>query len=63
MKQAWSLGGDMRASLEVFAKHQGEYFLDPEGRADRRQGPVTLVDAAARLAWAVERNCRSGVAT
>ena len=49
VKQAWVLGGDMRASLEIFAKHQSEYFLDPEGRADRRQGPLTLVDVAARL--------------
>ena len=49
VKQTWVLGGDMRASLEVFAKHQSAYFLDPEGRADRRQGPLTLVDAAARL--------------
>ena len=49
VKQAWALGGDMRASLEVFAKHQSEYYLDPEGRADRRQEPLTLVDAAARL--------------
>ncbi len=51
VRHRWDLGGDMRASVEVFAKHQGEYFLDPEGRADRRQGPVTLVDAEARLAF------------
>lgn len=50
VKQGWALGGEMRASVEVFAKHQSEYYLDPEGRADRRQEPVTLVDAAARLA-------------
>lgn len=49
VKQAWALGGDMRASLEIFAKHQSEYYLDPEGRADRRQAPLTLVDLAARL--------------
>lgn len=47
--QGWALG-DMRASVELFAKHQSEYFLDPEGRADRRQRPLTLVDVAARLA-------------
>jgi iron complex outermembrane receptor protein len=49
VKQAWEIGGDRRASLEVFAKHQSEYYLDPEGRADRRQEAVTLVDATARL--------------
>lgn len=48
VSQGWMIG-DMRASVELFVKHQSEYFLDPEGRADRRQGPVTLVDAAARL--------------
>ncbi len=49
VKQAWALGGEMRASFEIFAKHQSEYYLDPEGRADRRQAPLTLVDLAARL--------------
>lgn len=48
-RQEWVLGGDMRFSLELNAKHQSDYYLDVEGRADRRQGPVTLVDAAARL--------------
>jgi len=51
IRQAWDLGGGMSASAEVFAKHQSDYFLDPEGRADRRQGPVTLVDAEARLGF------------
>ena len=51
-KQTWELGGDMRAALELFAKHQSAYYLDPEGRADRRQGPVTLVDATASLTLA-----------
>jgi len=48
-RHEWIVGGDMRLALELNAKHQGEYFLDAEGRSDRRQGPVTLVDAAARL--------------
>lgn len=48
-RQEWLLGGDMRLSLEAAAKYQSEYFLDAEGRNDRRQGPVTLVDASARL--------------
>ncbi len=52
VKQTWELGGDMRARLEVFAKHQSAYYLDPEGRADRRQGPITLVDATASLVLA-----------
>ena len=48
-RHEWTLPGDMRLALEMNAKHQGEYFLDAEGRADRRQGPITLLDAAARL--------------
>lgn len=51
VRQAWELPGGMRASAELFARRQSEYFLDPEGRADRRQEPVTLVDAEARLAF------------
>lgn len=50
VKQGWDVGPDMRATVEVFAKHQSAYYLDPEGRADRRQGPMTLVDATASLA-------------
>jgi iron complex outermembrane recepter protein len=52
VKRTWDVGGDMRAGLEVFAKHQSAYYLDPEGRADRRQGPITLVDAKASLMMA-----------
>jgi len=48
-RHEWTLPGDMQLALEMNAKHQGEYFLDAEGRADRRQGPITLLDAAARL--------------
>ncbi len=48
-RHEWMLDHDMRLALELNAKHQGEYFLDAEGRSDRRQGAVTLVDAAARL--------------
>lgn len=48
VKQSWDLGG-IRAAVELFAKHQSAYYLDPEGRADRRQGPVTLLDATASL--------------
>ena len=51
-RQEWTLSGDMRLSLEAAAKYQSEYFLDAEGRNDRRQGPVTLIDAAARLSLA-----------
>lgn len=49
VKRTWDVADDMRARLEVFAKHQSAYYLDPEGRADRRQGPITLVDATASL--------------
>lgn len=49
LRQAWPLADAMRASFEIFAKHQSDYYLDAEGRADRRQGAVTLVDAALRL--------------
>ncbi len=48
-RHEWTLPGDMQLALEMNAKHQGEYFLDAEGRADRRQGAITLLDAAARL--------------
>ena len=51
-RHEWTLAPDMRLALELNAKHQSEYYLDAEGRADRRQGPVTLVDAAARLGLA-----------
>jgi iron complex outermembrane receptor protein len=49
VKQEWKLGAEMAASLEIFAKHQTAYYLDAEGRDDRRQDPLTLVDATARL--------------
>ncbi len=52
VKQAWALSDEMRAMIEIYAKHQSEYFLDPEGRDDRRQGPLTLVDATASLVLA-----------
>lgn len=49
LRQDWDVGETMRAVLDVSAKYQSEYFLDPEGRADRRQGGMTLVDASVRL--------------
>jgi iron complex outermembrane receptor protein len=49
VRHEWLLAGDVRAGVELFAKHQSAYFLDAEGRADRRQDAVTLVDAKARL--------------
>ncbi|HRP11546.1 MAG TPA: TonB-dependent receptor [Terricaulis sp.] len=39
-----------RLSFEASAKYQSAYYLDPEGRADRRQGGFTLVNAALRYA-------------
>ena len=49
VKQTWEIGSDIHARMELFAKQQSAYYLDPEGRADRRQGPITLVDATASL--------------
>lgn len=51
-RHEWTLTPDMNLALELNAKHQSEYYLDAEGRADRRQDAVTLVDAAARLGLA-----------
>lgn len=48
-RHEWTLPGEMELALEMNAKHQSEYFLDAEGRADRSQGAITLLDAAARL--------------
>lgn len=47
-QDSWSLGDAGRFGLDVFVKYQSEYFLDAEGRADRRQGPVTLLDTTLR---------------
>ncbi len=49
IRRAWALGGDLQATVEVNTKYQSAYYLDPEGRADRRQGGVTLIDARAAL--------------
>lgn len=49
VRQQWPLDGELRAGWEIFAKHQSAYYLDPEGRADRRQGAVTLLDARVAL--------------
>ncbi len=48
LQESWALPNDGRLGLDVFVKHQSEYFLDAEGRADRRQGPVTLLDSTLR---------------
>ncbi len=48
LQESWSLPNDARLGLDVFVKHQSAYFLDAEGRADRRQGPVTLLDSTLR---------------
>lgn len=47
-QETWALPNDARLGLDVFLKYQSEYFLDAEGRADRRQGPVTLLDTTLR---------------
>lgn len=48
IQETWALPNDARLGLDIFVKHQSEYFLDAEGRADRRQGPVTLLDSTLR---------------
>lgn len=48
-RQEWMLSPDTQLALELNVKHQGAYYLDAEGRADRRQDPLTLLDAALRL--------------
>jgi len=50
VRQEWRLSGARRAWFETLVKHQSEYYLDPEGRADRRQGAITLVDARVGVA-------------
>lgn len=54
VRHEWMLPGEMELALEMNAKHQSEYFLDAEGRADRSQGAITLLDAAARLRLSAE---------
>lgn len=49
IRHDWALGDTRRLSIALNAKHQSEYYLDPEGRADRRQAAVTLIDARAGL--------------
>ncbi len=51
-RKDWRLPRDRLLTFDVFAKHQSAWFLDAEGRDDRRQGAVTLVDADLRLAFA-----------
>lgn len=49
IRKEWAVIADRQASIEVNAKYQSAYYLDPEGRGDRRQGGITLVDARAAL--------------
>lgn len=48
VQESWALPDDQRLGLDIFLKYQSEYYLDAEGRADRRQGPVTLLDSTLR---------------
>ncbi len=43
----WALGGDQRLAVQANAKYQSPFYLDAEGRDDRRQDAYTLVDASA----------------
>lgn len=48
LQESWTLPGEGRLGVDLFVKYQSEYFLDTEGRADRRQGPVTLLESTLR---------------
>ena len=45
----WSLSEQLRASVEANGKYQSAFFLDAEGRDDRRQSGYEIIDGAATL--------------
>lgn len=45
----WSLGERLKASVEGSGKYQSAFYLDAEGRDDRRQSGYEILDAAAAL--------------
>ncbi len=49
----WALDADQRFALQSNAKYQSPFYLDAEGRADRRQDEYTLLDASA--SWYLDR--------
>ncbi len=48
----WALSETIDGSARLSASHTGAFYLDAEGRADRRQSGYTLVDASASLFFA-----------
>jgi len=47
-RQEWPLAADRRVSLELSGKAESGYFLDAEGRQDRRQSAYGVIDGALR---------------
>ena len=45
----WGLSEQLRASVEANGKYQSAFFLDAEGRDDRRQSGYEILDGAAYL--------------
>lgn len=45
----WAVWEDTRAAVQLHAKYRGEYYLDTEGLATRRQEAFTTVQAEASL--------------
>lgn len=45
----WGLSDTLRASVEANGKYQSAFFLDAEGRDDRRQSGYEIIDSAATL--------------
>ena len=50
-RYAREIADGVTAKLQSNAKFESAFYLDPEGRADRRQGGYTLVDAEASLSF------------
>lgn len=45
----WALAGDLRASVQGSGKYQSAFYLDAEGREDRRQSGYEIIDGEATL--------------
>lgn len=48
VRQEWPLSGERRLAVELSGKAESGYFLDAEGRQDRRQSAYGVLDAALR---------------
>lgn len=49
---AWSVGQNLKASLNANGKYQSAFYLDAEGREDRRQSGYEIIDGAGYLHFA-----------